>query len=239
MRKHQQKSVSTRAFTLLEILLTIAIIAILSAILLAAINPIRQLSQTRDSQRRNDVSELHKAVQQYFIDKGIYPTRVADDSGVYSICNSSTYLQDSSSPNIDGSPDCGDLLNIARLLPTYLSGIPTDPMSSRLGVDTLYKIAISKVTGVYVEAPKTEIGQGTDQNVIYVGKPPKGYKIPSVALEISTTTVKTYISNISEEIAGWPAWIGQVSIFVVGIIIGYILSKKEKTPKIINNQKIK
>ncbi|MEI6396957.1 MAG: prepilin-type N-terminal cleavage/methylation domain-containing protein [Candidatus Taylorbacteria bacterium] len=219
-------------FTLLEILLTIAIIAILSAVTLSAINPIRQMSQARDSQRKSDVSELHKAVQQYFIDKGSYPVQISDDSAVYGICNSQIFIPTSSSSDLSSSIDCGDLVNIARVLPTYLSGIPVDPMSSKLGVDSLYRIAASKITGVYVEAPKTEIGQGDKKTVIYVGKPPRGYTIPTIALDFSTTTIATYISNASEVVAGWPAWVNQVIILIVGIIIGYILSRHEKSPKV-------
>ena len=219
-------------FTLLELLLTIAILAILAAVTTAVINPISQMSQARDSQRKSDVSEIHKAVQQYFIDKGSYPATVLDDNLVYNICTSQTYLPDSSSSS--GSPGqsgCGDLVNISRVMPAYLSGIPTDPMSSRLGVDSLYKIAISKSTGVYVEAPKTEIAQGDNHNVIFVGRPPKGYSIPVISTLISTTTVATFVSQISENIAGWPEWVHQAVVFIVGIIIGYILSTRVSLPK--------
>ncbi len=210
-------------FTLLEILLAIAILAILAAVTLSAINPIRQLSEARDSQRKNDVSELHKAVQQYFIDKGAYPADVADDTKIYTICSYPVY-----SP-VD--VNCGGLTNIARVIPVYLSGIPTDPTSSKLGVDTLYRVAFSRTTGVYVEAPKTEIGQGDQKTIIYVGKPPRGYNIPVIKLDIGTTTVATFISNIPQNIYEWPEWIHQVIVFVVGIAIGFILRRGVRLPK--------
>ncbi len=54
---------TTRAFTLLEMLLVIAIIAILAGIVIIAINPGRQLAQARNAQRASDLRALHSAVQ--------------------------------------------------------------------------------------------------------------------------------------------------------------------------------
>ena len=213
-------------FTLLEILLTIAILAILAAVILVAMNPVHQMSQARDEQRKNDVSELHKAVQQYLIDKGSYPANVADDSTVYGICSAQTYSQ-----GLDDSVVCGDLVNLARVIPVYLGGIPMDPVSPRFGIDTMYKIALSKTTGIYVEASKTEVGQGDAKTVIYVGKPPRGYVIPIITQVVGTTTVSTFISNVSEDVAGWPAWIGQVIILIIGVAIGYYYGKHAKAAK--------
>lgn len=56
------------AFTLLELLLVIGIIAILAGIVIIAINPGRQLAQARNAQRTNDVETLYKASTQFFLD---------------------------------------------------------------------------------------------------------------------------------------------------------------------------
>ncbi len=213
----------SRGFTLLEILLTVAILAILSAVTLSAINPIRQMAQARDSQRKSDVSEIHKAVQQYFIDKGIYPAEVASDTQVYNICSSPVYI-----PGNSGIAACGDLVNIARVLPVYLNGIPIDPTASKLGIDTLYRVAVNKVSGVYVEAPKTEIAQGLEKKVIYVGKPPRGYVIPTLDNQVATSTASTFISYISNATVSLPAWVNQLIIGIVGIVIGYMFGANKK-----------
>ena len=218
-------------FTLLELLLTIAILAILAAVTLAAINPVRQMSEARDSQRKNDVAEIQKSIHEYFYDKGVYPFQVPDETVVYGICGSKVY-----SAGLDSS-DCGSLVNIAQVIPVYLSDIPRDPIASKIGPDTYYRVALNKQTGLYVEAPKTEVGQGEKKTIIFVGKPPYGYVIPTIKVDISTTTIAAFFTNVSMDVSGWPTWVYEIIILVAGIIAGYVLGvrvtqHKKMKPKI-------
>lgn len=68
-----------KGFTLLEILLVIAAIGVLAAIVIVAINPNRQLSQVRDTERQSDVNALSKAMEQYLIDQGEYPAGITNE----------------------------------------------------------------------------------------------------------------------------------------------------------------
>ncbi len=124
MRKlHRQKG-----FTLLEILLVVAAIAILAGIVIVALNPNKQLGDTRNAQRRSDVNAILGSVYQYVIDNnGSLP------SGLDSIEGSSQVLGTASS-GLDST--CTAVTTVAAgldlsgvLAPTYIVAIPIDPTS--------------------------------------------------------------------------------------------------------------
>jgi prepilin-type N-terminal cleavage/methylation domain-containing protein len=207
----------TSGFTLLEILVTVAIITILAGIVIVAMNPMRQLSVSRDYDRVNAVQQLYKAVHQYYIDHGSYPARVNDDTLVYEMCNT----------NFVDVKNCGlSTLSFKETVPDYLPGIPVDPYLDN-NTSTGYRIAINKNTGVYVEAPNTEIGIGASSTVIHVGRPPFGYDIPMlVKVEdavVSDISLAPYIDPVKQA----SPWTKYLFVFVIGLGIGYKISKKK------------
>ena len=62
-----------KGFTLVELLIVIALIAILSVAVLATINPIEQANKARDSRVMNDAAEVMNAYERYYASKQIYP----------------------------------------------------------------------------------------------------------------------------------------------------------------------
>jgi prepilin-type N-terminal cleavage/methylation domain-containing protein len=62
-----------KGFTLVELLIVIALIAILSVAVLSTINPIEQANKARDSRVQNDAAEVLNAMERYYASKQIYP----------------------------------------------------------------------------------------------------------------------------------------------------------------------
>lgn len=60
-------------FTLIELVLVIGILAILAVFVLATLNPLEQFKKARDAQRKSDLGQIQKALEQYYQDHGRYP----------------------------------------------------------------------------------------------------------------------------------------------------------------------
>lgn len=67
-------------FTMIELLIVIAVLGILAVAVLAAINPIEQINRGRDTGSRSDAEQLLSAIDRYYAAQGNYPWMVeADD----------------------------------------------------------------------------------------------------------------------------------------------------------------
>jgi prepilin-type N-terminal cleavage/methylation domain-containing protein len=77
----------SRGFTLIEILIVVAIIAILASVVLVGLGPTQQAG--RDSRRLSDLSETQNGLELYYNKCGYYPGTAAPTScGTYSANNS-------------------------------------------------------------------------------------------------------------------------------------------------------
>jgi len=132
-----------KGFTLLEILLVVAAIGILAGIVIVAINPGKQLADTRNAQRRVDIKTLLDASVQYQIDVGHLPSSITTTPT--EICKTG------------GS--CSGLIDLSVLVPTYVSSLPIDPLTASSSNGTGYKISVSESNGrATVSAPSAERG---------------------------------------------------------------------------------
>lgn len=69
-------------FTMIELLIVIAVLGILAVAVLAAINPIEQINRGRDTGSRSDAEQLIGAVDRFYTANGYYPWQdtPSDDS---------------------------------------------------------------------------------------------------------------------------------------------------------------
>ncbi len=60
-------------FTMIELLIVIAVLGILAVAVLASINPIEQINRGRDTGSRSDAEQLISAIDRFYAAKGYYP----------------------------------------------------------------------------------------------------------------------------------------------------------------------
>lgn len=105
----------SRGFTLIEILIVLGMLALLSTVVLVAVNPLKQFAQARNTQREANVSALLNAVGHRLADnRGIFEAK----SGNCSTAIPTMSTEIASSGGYDLRP-C--------LVPEYLPELPYDP----------------------------------------------------------------------------------------------------------------
>lgn len=62
-------------FTMIELLIVIAVLGILAVAVLSAINPIEQINRGRDTGSRSDAEQLISAIDRFYTNQGYYPWR--------------------------------------------------------------------------------------------------------------------------------------------------------------------
>lgn len=131
-----------RGFTLIEILLVVAVIAILAGIVILAINPNKQLGDSRNAQRRADVNSILNATYQYTVDNnGTIPATITTTPTA--VCKT--------------GGTCTSLIDLSVLTASekYLTSMPYDPNTSTAN-STNYNISKSANGRITVAAPGAE-----------------------------------------------------------------------------------
>ena len=135
-----------RGFTLVELLLTMAIIGILATVSITALNPQRQLAKARDTQRKTDIYSIASAIYQFASE---HSGDLPDTDG------------DPLTSNFPGNTTCigtwGACFNLGGagdtepVVPTYMALMPFDPLTAD-GADTGYSVYVDANGRVVVSA---------------------------------------------------------------------------------------
>lgn len=121
MKLHNHNQ-AKKGFTLIEVLLVIALIAILAGITIVAINPARQAGQAANTQRKSDVNTILNAIHQYMVDNsGQVPASIPSGYN----CEGEEYFRICKT----GASSCVNLVDLSVLTAseTYLVSIPINP----------------------------------------------------------------------------------------------------------------
>lgn len=106
--------VRIKGFTLIEVLVVIAMISLLVVGLIIAINPTVQLQKTRDGRRKSDIRLIQTALQLYRADQGGYPDSI---------------------PNFFATGGRSLVDDPSNVQTTYIQNVPKDPLT---GTDYYY-----------------------------------------------------------------------------------------------------
>lgn len=120
---------SAKGFTLVELLITISIIGILSAIGLVLYSTV--LKQSRDSKRQSDLKSIQLALEQYSNDQGFYPYADWPRSGNCGLNDVLAYTGSCRTTvfnNHIGHPDSRTANALSSVpIKTYMNLLPQDP----------------------------------------------------------------------------------------------------------------
>lgn len=125
---HHQKG-----FTLVELIVVMAILSILLALVLVAINPKKRIDQANDTQRMSDVNNILNAISQYNADKKKLPAAL--DGNVWTSSNK-LFLKTNSPQHAAASTSlCNDLVGTLGSA-GYIAQMPVDKGGSSAGTWT-------------------------------------------------------------------------------------------------------
>lgn len=144
-----------RGFTLVELLIVVAILSILVLVTAISINVPKRLTDANDLRRRQDIEKILQAVHLYIIDnKGGIPSGLSDTE---------QQIGTSVSGCVNLNRGCGVVQNacydLGSLLPDYFNSPPFDP-SKGSNSKTYYSIVMNSKKIITVRACGAE---GTDE----------------------------------------------------------------------------
>lgn len=160
--RHANKNRRRKGFTLIELIIVIAIIALLGTTVIVVLDPVEMFKEGRDSQRIADVEQMNRVMS-------LYAANVGDLSA--SICDNKCYAQTLEGVGFGTAPRCGQRYSAANNNTTVTSTsqaidgtgwVPVDlrPMSTGIPITAW---PIDPKTVVNLNGLQTQVLVGTSQ----------------------------------------------------------------------------
>jgi len=151
---------TSKGFTLIEFLIIIAIIAILSAVVFVALDPLTRFQDTRDSRRWSDITSILDAIKVDQVDNGgsyLSAINTATTSEIFMIAaNSNTTGCNTNCASVTDADNCIDLSGLVT--EGYLAEIAISPNGAYEwnASTTGYTISRSTTGAITIEACEAE-----------------------------------------------------------------------------------
>jgi type II secretion system protein G len=112
---------TNQGFTLIELIIVIAILGLMATAAIAVLDPFAQFQKANDAKRKTDLSQIQKALEVYYQDYGEYPD---------------TYLQSTNGTKLypivtPGAPPVRAQKTGGSSWQPYMNVIPSDPVSTK------------------------------------------------------------------------------------------------------------
>lgn len=160
------------AFTLIELLIVIAVMAILTSVVFVALNPLGRFQDARNNTRWTDVNTILQAIKIDQVDNGgTYLTEISDLTAdlYYMIGEGSTCNLTCANPTVVLQSDCVDLVSLAD--EGYMPSVPYDPNATGADTDHSYYYMLRATNGtITVGSCSEEAGSGASTPQISVSR---------------------------------------------------------------------
>ncbi|HSA84275.1 MAG TPA: prepilin-type N-terminal cleavage/methylation domain-containing protein [Patescibacteria group bacterium] len=127
-----------RGFTLIEIVLVIALIGVTASVVISLVNPVQQFKKANDAKRKADLTQLQAALELYRADQDTYP---------------------------DSLPACGS--SLVGGTATYLQRIPCDPRNTGQFMYNYERLTFNTYQLIACLENTTDINKDATNNTTY------------------------------------------------------------------------
>lgn len=103
-------------FTIIELITAIGVLALLSSVVMAVINPLEQFRKTQDTRRKSDLAQVQRILEIYYNDFGRYPARTTTGTSLNRICKDLM---------------CAEYVNWGQSWSPYMDVLPLEPNGSK------------------------------------------------------------------------------------------------------------